>query len=83
MSRTVYACQKNLKFAFALPLQEANAEEELREAFKLFDKDDNGLISPHEVNIIFKNDISFRNVNEMNRRRLRIGSQFHIENFKT
>ncbi|XP_074588811.1 uncharacterized protein LOC141844713 [Curcuma longa] len=28
---------------------EANAEEALKEAFKLFDKDDNGLISPDEL----------------------------------
>ncbi|KAG6528555.1 hypothetical protein ZIOFF_010733 [Zingiber officinale] len=30
-------------------ITEANAEDELKEAFKLFDKDNNGLISPNEL----------------------------------
>lgn len=30
--------------------QETDAEEELREAFKVFDKDQNGYISANEVN---------------------------------
>lgn len=33
------------------PLQETNIEEELKEAFKVFDKDQNGFISAAEVNL--------------------------------
>lgn len=33
-------------------LQESEAEEELREAFKVFDKDQDGYISPNEVGLI-------------------------------
>lgn len=34
-----------------MALQETDAEEELKEAFKVFDKDQNGYISANEVNI--------------------------------
>lgn len=36
-----------MKFGFCL--QETDAEEELKEAFKVFDKDQNGYISANEV----------------------------------
>lgn len=34
-------------------MQETDAEEELKEAFKVFDKDQNGYISAEEVTLLF------------------------------
>lgn len=44
----VVACVKKKK-----KTQETDAEEELKEAFKVFDKDQNGYISANEVSLIF------------------------------
>ena len=38
-----------------LKMEEVNREAELREAFSLFDKDSNGLISAEELRLVMKN----------------------------
>ena len=38
-----------LSFFFFWPLKDTDSEEELKEAFKVFDKDQNGFISAAEV----------------------------------
>jgi len=47
--------QKNPPSLAALPLQDVDSEEELREAFKVFDKDGNGFISAAELRHVMTN----------------------------
>lgn len=51
--RTLAACHVGLLLTVVLigPLQDTDHEEELREAFKVFDKDGNGFISAAEVRV--------------------------------
>lgn len=47
-----------------LSMQDSDSEEELREAFKVFDKDGNGFISSAEVCCLTFNNLPFPGVNQ-------------------